>query len=183
MQNSLVILQDATAQQGENLMALCQFSLNAAQETIDLNTRAARQLLAISARHAPAMLERPTAMPLNDIASELAQAWHTYMQASQAMARDLQEQGRQWIDTQGKQLNQAIASNLADLKTPIPANQEGIETALRSWTALTKSSFEQAAKWQKSIEQAQQNSSQALAALTGKATKAAGKRRTSAVAA
>ena len=183
MQNSLVKLQNAAAQQGENLMALFQLSLNTTQETVDLNTRTARQLLAISARHAPAMIEQPTAMPLNNVASELAQAWNDYMQASQALARDLQEQAGQWIETQSSQLSQSFASSLAELKTPTPANQETIDVALRSWTAMAQNSFAQAAKWQQSLEQAQQSSSQAMAALTGKAAATSGKRRSSAVAA
>lgn len=182
MQNSLVKLQDAAAQQGDNLFALLQFSLNTAQETIDLNTRTARQLLAISARHAPAMIEQPTAMPLNTVASELAQAWNDYMQASQALARDLQEQAGQWIETQGSQLSQTFVSNLAELKAPTPANQEAMDAALRSWSAMAQNSFAQAAKWQQSLEQAQQSSSQALSALTGKSAPS-GKRRASAVAA
>lgn len=183
MQNALVKLQNATAQQGENLLTLCQLSLNTAQETFDLNTRAARQLLAISARHAPAIIEQPAVMPMNDVASALAQVWNDYLQASQALARDLQEQAGQWMENQGSQLSQTFASSLAELKAPSATNQEAIDAALQSWVAMTQNSFAQAAKWQQTMEQAQQSGSQALSALTGKAPATTAKRRASTVAA
>lgn len=182
MQDSLVKMQNAAAQQSEQLMALFQFGLNTTQEAIDLNTRVARQLLAISARHAPAMIEQPTTLPSSDLAGELAQAWNDYLQASQAMARELQAQSRQWMEAQGDQLGQVIADNLKEFKLPTSAKQDPLDIALRSWSAVAQNSFAQAAKWQENIEQAQQSSSKALAALTGKAS-APAKRRASAVAA
>lgn len=184
MKNALVKLQNATAQQGDNLLALCQVSLNTAQETIDLNTRAARQLLALCARHAPAVIEQPTVLPMKDMASALAQVWNDYLQASQALARDLQEQAGQWLESQSGQLSETFASSLAELKAPNSANQEAMDAALQSWVAMTQNSFAQAAKWQQTMEQAQQSGAQALSALTGKApATTTAKRRASTVAA
>lgn len=173
MRDSLLKLQNVSTQQGENLLALFQMTFNTAQEAADINTRAARRTLAISARHAACLIEKPADVPLAEIAGELASAWNDYLQSSQSLSRELQEQLRQWVELQGEQMNQAIADNL---QSPAPANQEALDIALRSWVALAENSFAQAAKWQQSVEQAQQSGTQALATLTGKP--AASKRRT-----
>lgn len=187
MQNSFSKLQTLVAQQGESMMGLFNLGMNSAQEAVDLNARAMRQLIEAGSRHAP-QLTSPQAvtageLPLGDIARELTQAWTDYVQASQAIARELQEGTRQLLESHGRLVNATVTESLSEIKAPTPANQEVIDIALRSWKAAAENGFAQATQWQKSIELASEQGNQALAALTATTRTNGAKRRSNAVSA
>ncbi|MBS1143206.1 MAG: hypothetical protein H6R14_612 [Proteobacteria bacterium] len=185
MENSFTKLQTLAAQQGESMMSLFNLGMNSAQEAVDLNARALRQFIETGSRHAP-QLTAPQALtkgelPLGEIARELTQAWTDYLQASQAIARELQEGTRQFLESHGRLVNTTVTESLSEIKAPTPANQEVIDIALRSWKAAAENGFAQATQWQKGIELASEQGTQALAALTAKARTNGTKRRSNAV--